>query len=755
MWRRLSFSLLIVLLAMGLVLPDVLAANIPTFDVGITRTRTVNSTALSNTYIRSTPFYVPITGQQSYSTPVVVGSDLYQYTFTSGGQGTLWEFAMSAPPASCFSNGQSCAMSWSLVHKYTWKPGWANGINQAGGASSPTIANGYTAIAVGKYAYSWSTGSGPSAEQRVSIGGNPGQNVNQIDEAPLITPSLPASGLNMSTGAKASWTSPYAVVGSWNGGVVSYPVDIPSGVVPTSEEVYTTYEDFHHSGSYTTSSPTWDSANHTVLFGIAVPSTSGHHPRVVDFNPVTGAHHYFGSGTILASIDSSVAIGPNGNIYVPDQAGGVYEFTQGGSLVAQNQQFAQGGLNISDLAVSSHAVYAVGDKLSVLASMALGNLSTQWADRNLGTGLFSPSVVDNGSKDTIFISGASKIYAITQNGHVFQGAGSPTPSWVSTIADAGPDHWLVTWTNSDPSHQSALEIWEPMNYQVTAWTNPTTAVPGQSITLHVDPSPTGVTQSISAVVPAYTGGTQTLQLQHQSPSGWSITFPAPKKPGTYTIPVTAATKPGLGLLQNAVATAKVSVTITVQQNPASGPSPTASSGLMLNSYGLSNLTDLHPTGTTKLGDTIVATLTVPRSQITIPSGATLVGASVTQAILTQPYGTTNFTSTSNSTISTKQDPMTPNGLTATTKFIENWSGFPPPIPPQTETWSGQVTVNWTVQGRYSYPVQVQSCSAPNKCQTTTQTRYKAFTVSGTASAPLAVTGTDWYVVGTQITGSNM
>ena len=754
MWRRLSLSLLIVGLVVGVLLPEALAANIPTFDVGVTRTRTVDSTALSNTYIRSTPFYVSIAGQQSYSTPVVVGSDLYQYTFTSAGQGTLWEFSMSAPPSSCFANGQSCAVSWSPIQKYTWKPGWANGINQAGGASSPTIANGYTAIAVGNSVYGWATGASQSSEISIPIRGNAGQDINQIDEAPLITPPLAASGTNLTTFQTTNWTSPYVVAGSWNGGLVAYPLSVPTGVA-ANPKYYSTYEDFHHNGSYMTSSPTWDSANNTVLFGIAVPSTSGHHPRVVDFNPVTGAHHYFGSGTIQASIDSSVAIGPNGNIYVPDQSGGVYEFTQGGSLVAQNQQFAQGGLNISDLAVSGHAVYAVGDKLSVLASMALGNLSTQWADRNLGTGLFSPSVVDNGNKDTIFISGASKIYAIEQNGQTFQGAGSPTPSWVSTVADAGPDHWLITWTNSDPSHQSALEVWEPMSYQVTAWTNPTTAVPGQSITLHVYPTPTGVTQSIAAVVPAYAGGTQTLQLQHQSPNGWSITFPAPKKSGTYTIPVTASTKPGLGLLQNAVATAKVSVTITVQQNPGNGPTPTASGGLTLNSYGLSNLTDLHPAGTTKLGDTIVATLTVPSSQITIPSGASLAGASISQAILTQPYGTTNFTSTSNSTITTKKDTMTPNGLTATTKFIENWSGFPPPIPPQTETWSGQITVRWTVRGRYSYQVQVQACSAPNKCKTTTETRYKPFTVSGTASAPLVVTGTDWYVVGTQIGGSNM
>ncbi len=741
--------------AVGLMVAGVtFAANIPTFDVGVSRTRTVDSTALANSYIRSTPFYVPITGQQSYSTPVVVGSDLYQYTFTSAGQGTLWEFAMTAPSNACFSGGNTCSVSWSPVQKYTWDPGWSNGINQAGGASSPTIAQGYTAIAVGTNTYSWPTGASQSTEQSWNITGNPGQKIYQIDEAPLITPSLPASGLNTTTLQTERWNSPYAVVGSWDGGVVAYPVDAPSGVVPNITKYYT-YQDFHHTGSYITSSPTWDSANNTVLFGIAVPSTTGHHPRVVDFNPVTGAHSYFGSGTIKASVDSSVAIGPNGNIYVPDQSGGVYEFSPSGSLIAQNQQFAEGGLNISDLAVSSHAVYAVGNKLSVLASMQLGNLSTNWEDSNLGTGLFSPSVVDNGNADLIFITGASKMYAITQNGKVFQGAGSPTPSWVSTIADAGPDHWLITWTNSDPAHQSALEVWEPMNYQITAWTNPQQAVPGQSITLYVVPSPQGVTQQVSAVVPGYSGGTETLQLQHQSPSGWEITFPAPQNPGTYTIPVSASTRPALGLLQNATATAKVDVTITVTANPGNSGTPTASGNLTLQSYGLSNLTHLHPAGTTKLGDTIVATLTIPRSQLSIPSGTTLVNAAITQATLTQPYGETDFTATSNSIIVSRQDSMTPNGLTATTKFLENWSGFPPPIPPQTQTWSGNITVDWTVQGRYSYHVSVQSCSAPNQCTTTVETRYRTFTISGTASAPLVVTGTDWYIIGTQVGGSNL
>ena len=753
MWRRLGLLFLIVGLSFGLMAPTVMAADIPTFDVGPSRTRTVDSTALANSYIRATPFYVPIPGQQSYSTPVVVGSNLYQYTFTSAGKGTLWVFPMSAPPSSCFANGQSCAVSWTPSQTYTWNPGWSNGVNEAGGASSPTIAQGYTAIAVGKYAYSWPTGDPQSTQQSMAILGNPGQNINQIDEAPLITPSLPASGFNLSTLSAITWTSPYIVAGSWNGGVVAYPAYIPAGVAPNVTH-YKTYDDFHHTGSFTTSSPTWDSANNTVLFGIAVPSTTGHHPRVVDFNPTNGHHSYFGVGTIRASVDSSVVLGPNGNIYVPDQSGGVYEFTPGGRLVAQNQQFAQGGLNISDLAVSSHAVYAVGNKLSVLASMNLNTLATNWADKALGTGLFSPSVVNNGHSDTIFISGSSNMYAIAQNGQTFQAAGSPTPTWVSTIADAGPDHWLITWTDSDPEHQSALEIWEPMNYQLTAWTNPQQAVSGQSIILDALPSPTGVTQGVTAVVPGYAGGTQTLQLQHASPNGWTITFPAPENPGTYSIPVTAVTKADTGLTQNQTETVQVTVSIDVVANSNNGPGPSVNgSDLTLQSYGLPNLTHLHPTGTTKLGDTIVATLTIPKSQITVPQG-TLVSASITQATLTQPFGVTDFTATSNSYITTKQDAMTPQGLTATTKFLENWSGYPPPIPPATQTWAGAVTVDWTVQGEYSFQVPVQSCGK-NGCITTSRTETKSFTDTGTASAPLTVTGTDWYVIPTEVAGSNM
>lgn len=730
-------------IGVGVLAPWSQAADIPTFGVDPLRDRTVNSTALVSRYIYPTPFYVPVAGQESFSTPVVVGTNLYQYTFTAAGQGTLWVFPMSSPPTACFATGQTCETSWAPSQVYTWTPGVVNGINEAGGVSSPTIAHGYTAIAVGPAAYSWPTGAAQSAEQQIRISGNPGQQINQIDMAPLITPPLQAQGINESTGALATWQSPYAVVGSWNGGLVAYPTDVPPGVQEFWHS-YQTYDDFHQTGAFLTSSPTWDAALNRVVFGVAVPSSSGHHPRVVVFDPTTGNHTYFGVGTIRASVDSSVVIGPNGNFYVPDQAGGVYEFTPSGQLVAQNQQFAEvNALNISDLAVSPHAVYAVGRDLSVLAALNPTTLATQWVNSQLGTGLFSPSVVNNGTTDAIFLAGPNKVYELNQNGTPYQAAGSPTPAWVSVVADAGPNHWLATWTNSDPLHHSALEIWEPMAYSVTGWTSAQSVLPGQALTLYAVPSPPGVTQRVDAAIPNASGtSTQSITLQANQ-TNWTATFTAPTTPGTYTIPITATSVPDAGLTQTQAVQATTTVTITVLPGV---QGPTAANGdLTLQSYGLANLTHQHPAGTSQLGDTVVATLTIPLSQFTV-TGGTVTDATLTQATLTQPLGVEAFTATSNSSVTTRQDPMTTQGLTATTKFVENWSGYPPPVPPATSTWAGTLTAHWTVSGHFTTAVPEQICTGPNACTTTTVSTTEPFTVHGTSSAPLTVTGTDWFVI---------
>lgn len=747
-----ALALVVLLGANGLVW----AQDIPTFDVNPQRTRTVSSTAYTLTYLNPQPFYATVPADpnggtwQSFSTPVVVGNDLYQFAFDTKGYAVLWEFAMTQPPSSCWAGGTPCIVNWTPTYTWNWDPGFVDGVNTADDIAAPTFYDGYVAIGVGQYLYSWPQ-SNPSDVTRAQIEGNSGQNIFQVACSPLITPSVTWSGFNESTGQPITWSSPAAVVGSWSGGLISYPVSTPSGVA-YSPVRYETSEDFHHTGSFTTSSPTWDPAIGEVLFGISTPGTlPTYHPRVVAMNPATGAHQLWGVGQIRDSVDVSAAYdGANGLVYVPDQAGNVYAFNgSSGALVAEQNNLSSNNWDISDLAVSPYAVYAVGNGLTDLASLNLSSLGVNWVDHNLGSGMYSPSVVSNGSTDMIFVTSTSGgIHVLTQSGQIIQGIGSPTPEYVSTVADAGPNHWVATWTDADPNGQPAIQVWPTAGFSLSASLSQTAVLPGQQVTLTAHPSPPTVVASngVTATIPTANGGSSTTETVPQiNATTWSGAFNAPTAPGTYTVTVTAQTDANSGLSQNSAQTLTKTLSLQVVCDTPEPPSNPQST-LTLPSYSKPGQQDPEPTGETKLGDTVVGNLSVNESSLTptCVQDPVVTGAMLTQAELQHPNGVTAFTSISNSTTVTASETMAISGLMASASFLENYAGFPPP-PPGQVTETDTLTANWTARVTFTYEIP----SGNSWVRTSGH-----YTVHGSAAAPLAVIGTDWYVIPLPVAGTD-
>jgi len=396
------------------VLPIAQAAQIPTFDFNGARTRLVVSNALQGLYLCPDPLYLqPESGtnpQHSFSSPVVSGNRIYQYSYTANNAGTANLWQLNIPPEQASSAaGYTCPTANSVVtlandpglvtQDTPFDPGIAtktNGaitiggknLNQAKSVASPTIANGYVAIGVGKYLYSWPVGGSKADGLKKYIYGVDG--INQVDDAPLITPPLPATGTK--NGGSVPFTSPYAVVGSWNGGLIAYPIDPPKNVAVTA-----TKWDTGSADAMITSSPAWNAKDHLVYFGISTTKsdtlptkkakgagvTDSNAPRVIAWNPVTGAvsrvlgglHTY--PSQIRYSVDSSVVVGPMGNIYVPDQQGDVYKYSPSGTLLAFTSAGESAGYDISNLAVSSTGVYASGNGLTTLYKLDPSNLRTE------------------------------------------------------------------------------------------------------------------------------------------------------------------------------------------------------------------------------------------------------------------------------------------------------------------------------------------------------------------------------------------
>ncbi|MBX5466889.1 MAG: hypothetical protein K6U14_05265 [Firmicutes bacterium] len=572
--RTLWAALLAVLLAVITVAAWVRAANLPAYDQTPERTRVVTgaTAGVAQQYYSDIPVYLEIPpGTQSISTPTVVGSTIYQYTFSAGGTGYLSALAL---PALTAQQVAQLAGSKGYVTLPAQYPGGVSpiqfpagfnsqGLNLAGGQSSlstgPTEGCaatgdclGYQAIGVGKYLYTWPANAYPtngSPGSGYPITGNPGNQNWQVDTSPLITPPVTVQGLD-ANGQPTSWTSPVAVVGSWDGGVVAVPTFIPPGDTPNPIPYFTNQtqpngihvQSYPNSTAAVTSDPTWIGAvpgvgQNCVAFGLS----GGAHPRIVILDVTTGAYTNWGVGQIAAGIaDTTVYDAATQTLFAQDLYGALYAFDLQGQLVGSFTRANDGNTGwvtaqtevAKEMVLDGNALVAVGCGGGCLGIFLdqppLGSPVVEpLASLGYGT-LDSPAALNDPSGAAVLVltgetSGQTRVSVLTPNGTPFVGggltnnpsAGPATTYWAATtptdtngyvgfVPDAGPNHDLIGWTNHDPNGKPAVVLFVPAPYTLSATVQPQppsqgpataiTVPSGTPVTIRAYPLPRGVTQ---------------------------------------------------------------------------------------------------------------------------------------------------------------------------------------------------------------------------------------------------------------------
>jgi len=778
--KRWAIALLVFILSVSLGLPqNVLGMDNYTHDANISRDNTVVDSSFNGLVYNNNPYYMEIpqwNGYQQYSntTPVVVGKQLWQYTYDDSGYGHLWELNLQKP-GSDWVPGNAVSTSVSLIQNFDVGTSGANGeVNSAAGVSGPTISQGYLAIAVGNYLYWWPVGH-PDQEQSSPIGGNPGNTIQLIAASPLITPPLTARGTDMMTGDIVTWQTPFAVVGSWSGGVISQPLSTPTNVMETPNYYKTTDDASNATNDIVTSSPAWNS--HTTALGtqgaavFGVDAAQSGMNRLILMDPASGSYQTVyeanNSPIFYGPIDSSPAVTPDGTMFVPDQGAGIYKLSANGDYLADDTTaMDQSNPCIANVAVDGKNVIWVGNGHTTLNVASIFMFGSGSSKTSTFSGLNSPVVVSNGSTDTVFMSSSSTNGLIVTDPismndpavtfdagnnnvwrDIWQTLGSVSPAYTSVAADVGTDstdgsalHYLATWTDYGYDSQGCVEIWAPSDYGVTATADPSPVNSGEQVIITAMPNPAGLTQSMKAHITD--GGKNTIDIDmaqwSKSPEKWLGVINAPNNytgaDAHYTVTVTAAEKNG----KTATATAQFTV------NPIPLPPPGNLNGhLKIDAWRRNNT--LQPAGTAKLGDDLAVTLTVDTPPT--PSGllnAQITGAQITKAWIHTPQGKPN-TRDSNERIpiirSEKNIDLTLNGLTASTKYKENWAGYPPPIPDNQVMETDPIFAPFAVHVDYKYQVPVAT-----KAGVTYIWETGSYDASGNASTSLDITGTEPYIV---------
>lgn len=813
------------------------AANIPNYDMTMHRTRLVHgSTENATDQLYSTiPVYLQIpAGTTSFSTPNVIGSTAYQYTFSGGGIGYLSALALpnlsyQTVKADATKNHQNYVIQSAqyVQSEVEFYAGTGAGVNYASGQSSlstgPVVkgfADGtqYQAIAVGKYLYSWPQSSyGHSV--RAFIQGNYKNADYQVDDSPLITPPVTVHGAG-----GTSWQSPVAVIGSWDGGLVATPVDVPAGDVQ-NPQYYTTSQTnpggigttaYPHSTADITSDPTWVGSvpglgADCVAFGIA----GGAHPRVILFNVTTGQYKAIGVGEIGSGIsDTTLFDDATGTLYVQDLYGVLYAFSLSGALKAVYGPSSWTSSHMilgQDMALvdstTGISLYAVGGGGNVLGQFSLG-LKLEKSSGRFGPDVSSPAFLtapSNTDSSLLVISNAAgNVYLRGDTLSVFssetnqydQAIGqSKSPPWAGYLPDAGVNHDLIGWTNSDPNGDPAVVVYVPEKYSIAAMVDTKQAITlskAVPVTITGIPSPSGVTydDGNNNWTPTGSGGGDPVEYKVTTPAGVPVTSfwqsmnhtASDQWQGTWTPPVNTTTKPityditveGADELGQ---TAQASV-VTVTVNPTAPVSkgPTAGTGGSLTlacgwGNGTPDITQSHsctipgydsmrsarwfvnnPQIGVKFGDTIDSTLTIPPPKLPALSGLQIESV-VLDAKIPYREGFSNQPGQRGYVPGTPQlynyfpgtVVMTPQGspITTTAKgfMLESWAGWPPPTTQQGLSQGDTITLTaeWTAHVTYSYLVYTA---------TGVYRKTAYFTYAGTASAPVTVNGTDYYIIWT-------
>ena len=585
-------------LASGMLPHPARAADQPTFDSNMQRTRTITDSGYNsngNLMYSSTPVYIPIQGVKSYTNPVVAGNVMYQYCYDDQGYGYLYAFdASQKPPTDQYGNPTqqiwNAPQVWSGPIKFNAGFDTYGGqqLNNAAGVAGPSVANGYVAVGCGTYLYVWPEGGVPDSTGKVPgevwyhIFPNRYKQSNQqvpdeVSSSPVITP--PIDGV------------PWIAVGSWSGGFTCAPAQLPPGISDPDQAAFHYYTANLTSDSQAiiTSSPAWDSFSGTILFGVDA-NYPNDVPRMVSMDPTTGQYTEFGNSHILYGISSSPAVAGNGHIYVPDKFGGIYKFSAlpPFDFGAENLDYvppnpSSGSLDISNICVdeTDGDVWAVENHYTELAILDIDTLNeiALIPSSKAGIDLGAVSSVESNSGMNGFFNSYYGGYGVIHTDVQFnRGTGSLSfgtissllPPFSSVVPDFGPNQWIAAWTNkNNVNGEPSIQLFVPCSYQLkafftqdtTTYTPVTQVLPNSSVTLVANPLPGGITQSADADFPSNWGlpGNQAgLKETASSPETWTVNLTAPSQPGTYTVTVNGYSDPNY---QNKLGIATTTLTV--------------------------------------------------------------------------------------------------------------------------------------------------------------------------------------------------
>lgn len=752
--------------------------------------------------------YTFTTGGQGYLSaiqiPTLTANQVLQHAY---GKGYWIQAAQYAQPVVKFSVGFSPSGQNEAAGQDSLSTGPYSSISRSG-----TVAGGtaYQAIAVGEYLYTWPqsqypTGGSPSGQQ-IAIKGNPNNTDYQVDVNPLITPPVTVTGIDLTTGQTTTWQSPVAVAESWDGGAVAYPTYTPQGDHAFSLDYFTNQSgQYPHSTAPLTSDPTWIGSvpglgSAVVAFGVA-----GAHPRVILWNVTTGQYKAIGVGEIATKIwDATLFDAANTTLYAQDAYGNLYGFNvDSGTLTAVygDQSGWTNYYNLiiaKDLALLGNTLYAVGGGNNALGAFSLSMNLQPWHISNAyGPNVSSPAtltdasgqtlVVINNAQGGLWLEAPENLWAL--NGGTFnQTATVPIGStYIGFTPDAGRQHDLIGWTNRDPAGQPALVVYVPQPYQVQLTLSQSTVSSGHSVTLTawtIPPSVTyddgnnpysadrsGAPVAYQIVGPGGYLAQPGAPMQHSQTGVWTATWTPPSntslQPATYTITVTAIDE--LGQTAQATATLTVDPVQPTTANTANDGTLTLTCGY---GHGSPQIKVPHtctippyltgnspawfaanPEYGAKFGDTIDVHLQIPPPNL--PSGDVIdtvqLTASVpyTQGVPNAPGyrgyvpGTGNLYNDFPATAH-----LTQNGeYTAKGWLIESWDGYPPKENTANVGDTYTLSASWHAVAYYHYTV-YYACGTAKHPATCSRTVYAQDAYSGTASAPLTVNGTDYYVIAT-------
>ena len=579
------------------------AANIPIYDVGVTRERVVNDPTLSPIQLYlSNPWYVDLPGQ-SLSTPTIIGQDLYQYTY-SGGTGTLYDITMPTlnPTAVLQQYGAKPPAYLTAPTTVVRKLVFAN-VGDAAAQSQDSLATsqGWQSIAVGRTLYAWPQGQWPAAPTRAGhwiIWPSPGNTQFMVDMSPIITPPVTVKVYSIPSMRVEAMRLPMAVACSWDGGCVGSALGAPADTFASAVQYHTTQDFPSDADTAITSDPAFIAheplfgkapGDPAVVFGVA----SWSHPRLELLDLETGKAKAIGVGVIAAPVADAVMVDTTGSqplIVAHDEYGAVYSFNLYGRLVSiVTPQRAGRELGEDAAATVAHAVLQPADSAKQMLVAPVSGSSDDLAWYADYTGLSSPSTLI-GSDPSFPCSapGEDCRYTSVWSFSSFHGAGvstgpgillmpiaalggayinrptystggemiaAKTSPYVGVLIDGGPQHDLVSWTNGAPTGSGAIALWVPINYTMEA-SAPPTAPSSDQVTVTGVPIPAGVTHDriLNATCNnSTTGSPVSMELTSSlGTSGWlalnrtnlpTVSYPWSKWTGQWSLPANTTGKP--------------------------------------------------------------------------------------------------------------------------------------------------------------------------------------------------------------------